>query len=54
MTKLEFKIIRIRLEMTQAEYAKALGYSREHISRLETGDRQILDSIAKKAKELLK
>lgn len=37
-TGVDFRAIRKRLGLSQAEFAEALGVSRQYVSRLETGD----------------
>lgn len=32
------KVFRIKQKMTQAEFAKAVGYTRSHYGRIENGD----------------
>ena len=40
MTSEEFRQIRLRLGLTQAELADLMGTRAQHISRIESGDRQ--------------
>ena len=40
MTSEEFRQIRLRLGLTQAELADLMGTHAQHISRIECGDRQ--------------
>lgn len=40
MTSEEFRQIRLRLGLTQAELADLMGTYAQHISRIESGDRQ--------------
>ena len=40
MTSTEFRQIRLRLGLTQAELAALMGTYAQHISRIESGDRQ--------------
>ena len=40
MTSQEFRTIRLRLGLTQAELADLMGTYAQHISRIESGDRQ--------------
>lgn len=53
MNGLQVKEIRNALDMSQAEFAACLGYSRVYISNLETGVKPVSDAIAAKIDSLI-
>lgn len=46
MTPNTLRATRESLDLTQGQLAKAIGCSREHVTRMETGARQISTTIA--------
>ena len=41
MARTKLKLYRLRLKMTQAEFAEKLGYSRAQYARVESGEKEV-------------
>ena len=54
MDNKQIKTLREKLNLSQTEFAKKIGYSREHISFVENGKRPVGIKLEKKINELMK